>query len=520
MKDVQVNNMLERPQINVNQSELVFGLAGAVGTNTKSVVGMIKTRLSNFGYQVKEINISSFLSVFADKNDGKKTEELKEFERLTRLMDTGDKLRKENDNGFLAMYAIDQIQRGRTWGHKGEKEPAPQAKIAYIIWLLKNPAEVELLRAVYGTGFYLIGIFEEQEKREQNLNDRKGKIDAQQLNELFSRDEEDIDISGQQNRATYQLADFFVNLSKPIHIVEAEIFRFINLIFGEPFMTPTFGEYAMFMAYSTSLRSADLSRQIGAVICRDDEILSLGANDCPKVGGGLFWIHHNPNARLRGDVFKDEDYGRDYLRGKDANKEQFLNIVKAIFDEFDIEFCPENVRKAKNTPLGNLTEYGRAVHAEIEALACCARNNISCRDAVVYVTTYPCHNCAKHLIAAGIKKIIYIEAYPKSKTEDFYGNLFNVDTLAGQAESTIPLVPFFGVGPRRFIDFFAMDANFIRPRIRKGKESNNLKEYGKVIRWNEDKATVRSILDPQSYLDREMYFSIYYNSLLEKYLSE
>ena len=46
--------------------------------------------------------------------------------------------------------------------------------------------------------------------------------------------------------------------------------RLVELLFGNPFISPNFDEYAMFMAYASSLRSADLSRQIGAVIAREN----------------------------------------------------------------------------------------------------------------------------------------------------------------------------------------------------------------------------------------------------------
>ena len=32
----------------------------------------------------------------------------------------------------------------------------------------------------------------------------------------------------------------------------------------------------------------------------------------------------------------------------------------------------------------------------------------------LFCTTYPCHNCARHIIVAGIKEVYYIEPYVKS----------------------------------------------------------------------------------------------------------
>ncbi|OHE73596.1 MAG: dCMP deaminase [Verrucomicrobia bacterium GWC2_42_7] len=47
------------------------------------------------------------------------------------------------------------------------------------------------------------------------------------------------------------------------------------------------------------------------------------------------------------------------------------------------------------------------VHAEQNAISDAARRGVSVEGATVYVTHFPCVNCVKILIAAGIKKIKY-----------------------------------------------------------------------------------------------------------------
>ena len=51
------------------------------------------------------------------------------------------------------------------------------------------------------------------------------------------------------------------------------------------------------------------------------------------------------------------------------------------------------------------------VHAEQNALSDCAKRGISCENATAYITHYPCINCAKILIASGIKEIKYHSDY-------------------------------------------------------------------------------------------------------------
>jgi len=51
------------------------------------------------------------------------------------------------------------------------------------------------------------------------------------------------------------------------------------------------------------------------------------------------------------------------------------------------------------------------VHAELNSIIDCAKRNVSTNEATAYVTHYPCLNCFKSLVSAGIKKIIYNENY-------------------------------------------------------------------------------------------------------------
>ena len=51
------------------------------------------------------------------------------------------------------------------------------------------------------------------------------------------------------------------------------------------------------------------------------------------------------------------------------------------------------------------------VHAEQNAISDCAKRGVDCNECSAYVTHYPCINCAKILIASGIKNIIYNNDY-------------------------------------------------------------------------------------------------------------
>jgi len=140
----------------------------------------------------------------------------------------------------------------------------------------------------------------------------------------------------------------------------------------------------------------------------------------------------------------------------------------------------------------------------MEALLACSRNNISSKGASMYATTFPCHNCAKHIIAAGIQKVVYIEPYPKSKALEFYTQEISTDT--SDEGTKVVFTPFSGVGPRRYIDLFAMSSTKWGSKKRKNKE-------GKCIKWERSNAKIRNPMRAMTYLDYEkIAFLSYYEA--------
>lgn len=62
----------------------------------------------------------------------------------------------------------------------------------------------------------------------------------------------------------------------------------------------------------------------------------------------------------------------------------------------------------------------RTIHAEMNAIIQCSIHGVSTQGATAYVTNMPCTNCAKALIAAGIKEIIIFSDYHDTKAEEFF----------------------------------------------------------------------------------------------------
>ena len=455
-------------------SELVIGLVAPVGTDLNRFMEKLRGGLSRFNYEPNVVRLSALLGRF-----GLKTEliDTPEEARINSAMSAGTELRTSMQNGeVLAWAAVQDINAARSRDAKAPEGSPKLDRAAHVLSSLKHPDEVWALRRIYGSGFFLIGVVASPEDRRRHLiHDRLCSDDA--VERLFKRDEDEGEEFGQRTRDTFALADCFLPLEDG-----AELERFLDLVFGYPFHTPTLDEYAMFMAFTAALRSGDLSRQVGAVVVSSsDNIIGVGANDVPRAGGGLYW----PGSEDR----------RDWRLGYDANERERRNIGIEIVERlFDDEAARRTaLTKLEGSKLADITEYGRAVHAEMEALLACARSGSSPIDGALYSTTFPCHNCAKHIVAAGIKKVIFVQPYPKSQALTLHSDSLTTEDTNGPRR--VLVVPFAGIGPRRFFDLFSLG-------LSTGHEIKR-KSGGQRIQWSAEVAQLRVPMYPNSYLQRE-----------------
>ncbi|HEY1083601.1 MAG TPA: anti-phage dCTP deaminase [Prosthecobacter sp.] len=474
-----------------DESELIVAFVGAVGVNLRKVEALFADRIKSAGYSVESIEISR--DIIPKLKKLKSFENQTEYVRIQTMMDAGNAVRKKTrKNNVLALGVASNIR------DKRETPQKERSKTAYIIHSLKRPEEVRALREIYPRGFHLVGVHSSIKRREEYLVRTKNMTQEQAL-ELMARDENEDHDNGQRIIETFHLSDFFVRLEHDEDKVSNSVRRIVDLMFSDPHCTPAFGEHAMFLAFAASLRSGDLSRQVGAVIAKDREILATGANDCPKFGGGLYW----PAFSAREKAIIDTPRGRDSTRGEDSNKAEQSKIIESIVEtvsSITTSFDSAKLRsKLAKGPIGDLTEYGRVVHAEMEALLACLRKGISTIGATIYCTTFPCHNCAKHIIAAGISRVVFIEPYIKSKASEFHDDSIRIDvweTSDSQQHSYVKFEPFEGVGPRRFFELFSMNLGVGTPIKRK-------EPGGKAKKWKLEGSPLRIQMLPMSYLDLE-----------------
>ena len=440
--------------------EVVIGLVGPVGIDLDPIIAAIVRQLEAVEYKAKPIRLSAKLGEFVGENHSQKQED----ERIANLMDAGTKLREKSGRGdAVALLGIAEIRRIRAEELGGSTEGN-----AYILRSLKHPHEVQTLRSVYGKGFFLISAYTprdarvsamaEKITRSQHGNSNRARAKAESIVERDEQ-EENKDL-GQDVKDAFPLADLFID-GRDKNSFEPEIRRFIELVFGNLFHTPTRDEHGMYHARSAALRSADLGRQVGASISAPTgELLALGCNDVPKAGGDLYWPGDSGDARdfQRGfDPIVDErrQILSELLAGlQSANvlSEEYSD-TKAIAPLVAALISGEKRKALKGARVMNLLEFGRTVHAEMAAISSAARLGVPIKGATLFTTTFPCHMCARHIVSSGIARVVYVEPYPKSKARHLHGDSIQVDAQTPLL-GPVTFEPFVGIAPEAVSRYF------------------------------------------------------------------
>lgn len=472
--------------------ELIFGFVAPIGTDAVQVAENLKSQLLEFGIQSVMLRLSDYIEPYsallglecqlAEQGEYQRIESrIKAANEMYRVFNA--RAAQGEKNALLALATSQEIHKER------EKLSAGQALLdrATICVTFKRPEEVTYLRRIYGVGFHVIGVFATEEERVKHLHGRKG-ISLHHAKELVQTDEDDRQDGGQRTGDAFHMSDLFLDVGGNSEDWKLQLGRYLDLVFSHPYRTPTRDEQAMFMAHAVSLRSAQFGRQVGAAITtQSGDIVSVGCNEVPKAGGGQYWVG-------------DENDERDHVKGSDSNDNRKNEILQEIMLALPAEFQKdERVYAAiKRTSLFGITEFGRAVHAEMEAILSCARKGLSPVDKILYTTTFPCHNCARHIIGAGIKRVVYIEPYPKSKAKELHDDAILLGDSARRTnvDGFVPFVPFVGISPRKYLDIFTVKPVYSSEVDRKLKN-------GQAISWQRSRTPLRMKMASISYIERE-----------------
>ncbi len=435
--------------------ELVVGMVGAVGAGVSTAARALKVILErDYGYSVRIIKASDLIKSNADKV-GRIASSESGATRIKELQDIGTKLRDRFDEDYLAAKAVEAIALARADSELGydlsTRVPQPNSlRQATIFDSLKHPDESKLFRRVYGGMYWQFTIFAPESVRDYRL--RALGVEKDQLPGIFTRDENDSEGDhGQKVSKTAYLSDFFIrNDGENDTRLNEAIERFLEIVFNISVHTPTRDEAGMYAAVSAASKSACLSRQVGAAVYSSrGELIGVGWNDVPKASGGLYSTEDDKKDHrcfkwggklCHNDRKKEELYGRIF---KELNSKGLLAAGVS----------KDTLRASLlKTPVKDLIEYSRSIHAEMEAIVSAARTGkAGMVGGTLFTTTFPCHNCARHIVAAGIDRVFYIEPYAKSLALELHSDSIS-DTENGSG--SVAFLQYEGVGPDSSLKLF------------------------------------------------------------------
>ena len=417
-----------------DRREIFVALIAPIGVDLNAVEAALNHSLRKVGYTTNTVRLTE---LFKDVEHGYDVSWANEFQRYEKYIDAGDKLRVDTSrNDIFALYGI---QRLTIYSDRNLKEDVPK-DVAHIFRQIKRPEEIIKLKQVFGRNILFVSCYDSKDNRVNNLikkllRTERGRsrtdLESQALQIMAIDEDERGHVAGQRVLDCYQHADYVLDCQSKVNLSKSAD-RLIKIHFGHPYISPTMDEYCSYYANAAAYRSLDLSRQVGVAIFTDKcEIISLGCNEVPKAGGGTYWAD-------------DDNDRRDYILGRDSNhqvrEDMATDALKRLQEgwldpklknltpeELSIRAFERPDSPLRGAMIADVMEYGRMVHAEMNAITDAARTHKSVQDAILYSTTMPCHLCTKLIVASGIKRVVYVQPYPKSLIHELYEDSVAID---------------------------------------------------------------------------------------------
>lgn len=241
--------------------KLIIGLTGSLGSGCTTAA----RKLGENGY--------NYISISSDILEPLSKKYSLPFNKPHEKQDFGNYVRKHLRNEYKEQLLQQVKEKGNN----------------VVIECFRNPIEIDFLRDVF-PHFYLIALFAPKEER-------KKRSSIKEFDSVDKRDEEEKDKYGQHVKKCVNNADIVIdNSTHWLTVTDADnffknLFNYIRLL-KEPWRKPTEEEMLMHLAYSVSLHSDCIQRQVGAVIADENyRPLSTGYNDVPQDSESCFDLY-------------------------------------------------------------------------------------------------------------------------------------------------------------------------------------------------------------------------------------
>jgi deoxycytidylate deaminase len=407
----------------------VIGLTGPFGSGCTTAAHA----LSQGSVAYTSVKLSDVLRGIAGEDGGRGS-----------LQDLGNELRQKEEHHALVVRGLAPLL--------AQDPPAPRIAIDGI----RNLGEVRWLQHALGDRFSLFGIIAEPKDRYERRRDKAQTIED--FNALDLRDQGEEEDYGQQVNRCVDFADVLIpNGALDEYEIDSvfgqKVRDFAALVEGRAARYATPDEMLMNVAHSATHGSKCLKRQVGSVIALGSEPLASGYNENPK---GL-----KPCIEQFGACYRDI-----------VRHEQYEQLATA---EVKCPYCGEAIQHnllppwrcpACNRKLDDVffpdraMKWCTALHAEERAIINAAGKDLS--QTTLYTTTFPCTLCAEKIIHAGIRDVVYVEAYP------------DAHALVLFIKAEVATRRFEGVRSRNFERYFAP----IQPKMEQAGEAKIRKIVG------------------------------------------
>jgi dCMP deaminase len=276
------------------------------------------------------------------------------------MTEVGNELRRDFGPGVLARRALGKVDFSRNW----------------VVTSIRHPAEVTVLNE--RPDFVMVFVDAEQRLRFERSLSRARAGDPKSYEEFQAQEARQMsahngDPAAQQLALVREQADTRLANDGTYEDFKAQVVSFAqHELFRRFLPRPEWDEYFMMMAEVAATRGNCIKRKVGAVIVRDQQVVSTGYNGTPR---GI------------------------------------TNCCEGG--------CPRGAAMADS---GTALSDCLGVHAEENAIIQAAAHGVAVKGATLYCTLCPCSYCAKSIINAGIREVVYGAGY--CEADEVTTNLF------------------------------------------------------------------------------------------------
>ncbi|MGF1878592.1 deoxycytidylate deaminase [Photobacterium frigidiphilum] len=327
---------------------------------------------------------------------------------------------------------------------------------------IRNPLEASYFQERYAS-FYLLAVSCDEETRQNRLK-QKGlsqssidKIDESEYSDLDLDDAKsftDQDIQGCLQRADIYVdsnaTDEQLKNSSEEHLAN-QLIKFVCLAQKPGLITPSAEERCMQMAYTAKLNSGCLSRQVGAVVTKNNfSIKAVGWNDAPY-GQVPCNLRNVDDLQNRHDKLAYSPFELTNEKFRNQIESKVIIFKKIEGKGYNHSYCFKSEYNKLEDEKNQV--HTRSLHAEENAFLQVSKDGGSgIEGGFLFTTASPCELCAKKAYQLGMTKIFYIDPYPGISMEHILS--------AGPKSQQPTMVLFNGAIGRAFHNLYTPIASY------------------------------------------------------------